>query len=205
MKGMPINVETILRQNMMKFRNNLRWRFCYGGLITHFLRGQGIEEEIVDMSVDRHPNLTGKLVNITCTKALDTSHGPVLTVPGRQAHDDIIMARMFGMAELQLQIGGRSVTDDEMETLADYYPLIDSAVFLCKSGPAFMEPLDDDDATTDEEMDDDDDDDNDDKVDEANALMIIYCNVYMYYQILEIFLRQMALVCVGHGFRVESD
>lgn len=31
MKGMPINFGAILRQNMMKFQNNLRWRFCYGG------------------------------------------------------------------------------------------------------------------------------------------------------------------------------
>ncbi|KAH0679034.1 hypothetical protein KY284_020119 [Solanum tuberosum] len=65
MKGMPINVGLILRQNMMKFRNNMRWRFYYGGLITRFLRGEGIEEEAVDMTVAYHPNLTGKLVDVT--------------------------------------------------------------------------------------------------------------------------------------------
>ncbi|KAG5614215.1 hypothetical protein H5410_014039 [Solanum commersonii] len=51
MKGMPINVGAILRQNMMKFKNNLRWQFCYGRLISHFLRAEGIEEEAVDMTV----------------------------------------------------------------------------------------------------------------------------------------------------------
>ncbi|KAH0679294.1 hypothetical protein KY284_020379 [Solanum tuberosum] len=130
----------------------------------------GIEEENVDMTVAQHPDLTGKLVDVTRTKTLDMSHGPVLSAPDRQARDDSIMARIFCMAEMQLRIGGRPVTDDEMETLADRYPLIDSAAFLCKSGPAFLEPIDDDEATADEEMDGDDDDDV--AVDEANALMV---------------------------------
>ncbi|KAG5571932.1 hypothetical protein H5410_061698 [Solanum commersonii] len=56
---------------MMKFRNNLRWRFCYGGLMTHFLRAEGIEEETIDMTVGYHLDLTSKLVDVTCTKALD--------------------------------------------------------------------------------------------------------------------------------------
>ncbi|KAH0636546.1 hypothetical protein KY290_036970 [Solanum tuberosum] len=141
-QGMPINVEAILRQNMMKFRNNLKWRFCYGGLITHFLRDKGIEEETVDMTTAYHPDLTK-----------------------RQARDDSVMAIMFGMAELQLQIGGHPVTDEEIETLADRYPLTESAAFLCRSGPAFMEPLDDDEVTADVAMDDAGDE-------EANALMV---------------------------------
>ncbi|KAG5600524.1 hypothetical protein H5410_031894 [Solanum commersonii] len=83
MKGMPIKVRAILRQNMMKFRNNLRWRFCYESLITHFLRADGIEEETVDMTVAYHPNLTGKLVDVTRTKALDSSQGPIMSAPER--------------------------------------------------------------------------------------------------------------------------
>ncbi|KAH0656144.1 hypothetical protein KY285_031026 [Solanum tuberosum] len=85
---------------MMKFRNNLRCRFCYGGLITRFLRAEGIREETVDITVAYHPDLTGKLVDVTRTKALDTSYGPILSAQERQAHDDSVMARMFGMAEL---------------------------------------------------------------------------------------------------------
>ncbi|KAH0761877.1 hypothetical protein KY290_017950 [Solanum tuberosum] len=145
-----------LNESMMKFRNNMKWRFCYGGLITRFLSSEGIEEEMVDMSVAYHPDLTGKLVDVTRMKALDTSHRPVLSAQERQSRDDSVMEMMFGMAELQLRIGGRPVTDDEMETLADRYLLIDSATFMCKSGPAFLEPLnDDDDAIADEAMDDD--------------------------------------------------
>ncbi|KAH0717888.1 hypothetical protein KY285_013919 [Solanum tuberosum] len=82
------------------------------------------------------------------------------------------MARMFGMAELQLRIGGRPVTNEEMETLADCYPLIESADFMCMSGPAFLEPLDNDEATTDEVM--DEEDDVDAVNDEANALKVFY-------------------------------
>ncbi|KAG5631167.1 hypothetical protein H5410_002884 [Solanum commersonii] len=67
-----------------------------------------------------------------------------------------------------------------METLANRYPLIESAVFLWRSGPTFLEPLDDDEGTADEAMDDDEgtadeamDDEEDDVVDEeANALMV---------------------------------
>ncbi|KAH0665669.1 hypothetical protein KY285_026875 [Solanum tuberosum] len=79
MKGMPINVGAILRQNMMKFRNNLRWRFCYTGLITCFLRAKGIEEEAVDLTISFYPYLASKIVDVTRTKALDTSHGLVLS------------------------------------------------------------------------------------------------------------------------------
>ncbi|KAG5599531.1 hypothetical protein H5410_030901 [Solanum commersonii] len=144
-KGMPIIVGVILRQNMIKFRNNIRWRLCYGGLITRFLRAQGIEEKAVDLTIAFHPDLME-----------------------RQARDDSSMARMFGMTYLQLHIGGRPVTDDEMETMMERYPLTESAAFLCRIGPAFLEPLDDDEATDDEAMNDEEDDVVDE---EANALM----------------------------------
>ncbi|KAG5594572.1 hypothetical protein H5410_035804 [Solanum commersonii] len=65
-------------------------------------RAQGIEDEAVVLTIAFHPDLMGKLVDMTQTKALDTSHGPVLSAQERQARDDNIMARMFGMLELQL-------------------------------------------------------------------------------------------------------
>ncbi|KAH0645580.1 hypothetical protein KY284_033464 [Solanum tuberosum] len=130
----------------------------------------GIEEEAVDISVVYHPDLTGKLVDVTPTKALDPSHGPVLSAQERQARDDNVMARMFGMADLQLRIRGRPVIDAEMETMAERYPLSESATFLCKTGPAFLEPLDDDEPTADGAM--DDDKEATDAADEANAFMV---------------------------------
>lgn len=73
------------------------------GLITYFLWSHEIEKEDLDMSVVRHTNLMGKLVDVTRTKVLDTSHGPVLSDPDRQARDDVVMAHMFEKPE-QLQI-----------------------------------------------------------------------------------------------------
>ena len=51
------------------------------GLITHILKGHEIEEQEVDMTIDRKLDLTGKLVDVTLKKALDISHGFVLSSP----------------------------------------------------------------------------------------------------------------------------
>ena len=91
---------------MIKFRNNMRLRFYYGGLITHLLSAQGIEEEACDLTISFHSDLTGKLFDMVRTKGFDTSHGSILFALESPAFDDNIMARMFGMDELQLQIGG---------------------------------------------------------------------------------------------------
>ncbi|KAG5590026.1 hypothetical protein H5410_040540 [Solanum commersonii] len=64
---------------------------------------------------------------------------------------DSRMGRLFGMAELQLRIGGRLMIEDEMATLAEHYPLTDSVMYLFRMGPAFQEPIDDDDAIADAE------------------------------------------------------
>ena len=76
MKGMLVNVGAILKQNMMMFRNNFRWGFYYGGLITYFLRSHEIEEEELEMTVAWPPELTAKLVDVTRTKALYKPHMP---------------------------------------------------------------------------------------------------------------------------------
>ncbi|KAG5630289.1 hypothetical protein H5410_002006 [Solanum commersonii] len=94
------------------------------------------------------PHLVYRLVDVTRTKTHDPSQGPMLTIVDRQAHDDSWIGRIFGMAELQLRLGGRLVTKDEMATLAKCYPLTDSGLYMCRMGPSFQEPIDD--ATTDE-------------------------------------------------------
>ncbi|KAG5580084.1 hypothetical protein H5410_050711 [Solanum commersonii] len=69
-------------------------------MITQLLRDEGIEEEELDMTVAKHPDLISKIVHVTTTKALDTSHGPVLSAQEWQACDYNVMARLFGIAEL---------------------------------------------------------------------------------------------------------
>ncbi|WMV40894.1 hypothetical protein MTR67_034279 [Solanum verrucosum] len=68
------------------------------------------------------------------------------------------MGRMFGMTDLQLRVGGRPVSENEMATLAERYPLTDIAMYLCRMGPAFQEPIDDDDDATVAEVDDSNED-----------------------------------------------
>ena len=76
---------------------------------------------------------------------------------------------MFGMAELQQRIGGRSVSDDAMEALPECYPLIYSAAFLCNTSPAFSEIVDDDEPTSYQAMGEEEENN---ALDEANALMM---------------------------------
>ena len=56
-----------------------------------------------------------------------------------------------------------------MDALAEYYPLRDSAAYLCKTSPIFLETADGDELTYDEAMDDEEEND---ALDEANALMM---------------------------------
>lgn len=91
MKGMQVNSGSVLRHNMMKFRNNKRWRFCYGSLLTHYMRLQGVEEEVHYLCPRRAPYFVCNMVDVTKTKAQDTSYGLVLTSDDRQACDDCWM------------------------------------------------------------------------------------------------------------------
>uniref|UniRef100_M1DS99 Uncharacterized protein n=1 Tax=Solanum tuberosum TaxID=4113 RepID=M1DS99_SOLTU len=107
---------------------------------------EGIEEEVLDLTIAFHSDLTGKLVDVTRTKC-----------HGKNVRYGIVADRRT------------PITDEEMENMADRYPLTESVSFLCRTGPAFLEPLDDDEATADEMMDDAKDDADDEKV---NALMV---------------------------------
>ncbi|KAG5605589.1 hypothetical protein H5410_027081 [Solanum commersonii] len=138
MKGLPMNVGAILKENMLKFRTKKRCHFCYGSIINRYLRALQIEKEVRDMCPPPHvPHLVCCLVDVTRTKAHDPWKGPMLNVINRQARDDSWMGCMFGMAQLQLRIGGHSMTVDEIVTLAECYPLTDSAMYLCWMGPTF--------------------------------------------------------------------
>uniref|UniRef100_M1DU91 Uncharacterized protein n=1 Tax=Solanum tuberosum TaxID=4113 RepID=M1DU91_SOLTU len=115
---------------MMKFRNNKRWGFCYGGLITQFLRAKGIrDEEELDMNVSRVLYLICNIVDVTHTKALDTSNGPVLYAQERKAIDDSWMAHMFGMAELIAPVFQEPLDDDE-DTADEAMEVVDANALM---------------------------------------------------------------------------
>ncbi|KAH0784226.1 hypothetical protein KY290_003824 [Solanum tuberosum] len=108
-------------------------------LVYMLMKAEGIEKEELDMIVARTPYLICNMVDFTRTKALNT----VATLDG-----------------------GCPITDDEMENLAECYPLTDSVAYMCRICSAFQEPLDDDEGTADEGMDEEEDDD------DAYALMV---------------------------------
>ncbi|KAG5594943.1 hypothetical protein H5410_036175 [Solanum commersonii] len=86
---------------MEKFRNNKRWRYWYGNLMTQFIRREGVVEEYDDLCPLKVPYLVLKLVDVTKNKAQDTSHGPVLSTADHQTWDDSWMGPMFSMDTLQ--------------------------------------------------------------------------------------------------------
>ncbi|KAG5595767.1 hypothetical protein H5410_036999 [Solanum commersonii] len=136
----------------------------YGNWNTHhvrYLRALEIEKEIHDVCPPHSPHFVCHLVDVTNTKAHHQSQGKVLSIADRQAWDDKCMRRMYGMAELQLRIGSHSVTEDELETLAERYLLTDSVMYMCWIGLVFQEPIDDYDATTDEDDGPEEDESND--------------------------------------------
>lgn len=57
-----------------------------------------------------------------------------------------------------------------METMAKHYSFTQSVTLLCKTGPAFLEPLDDNKAIADETIDANEEEDV--VVDEGNTLML---------------------------------
>ncbi|KAG5611527.1 hypothetical protein H5410_022808 [Solanum commersonii] len=65
-----------------------------------------------------------------------------------EALDEFLSTLNCDDAEL---LGGHPVTEDEMDTLAKRYLLMDWAMYMCQIGPAFQEPINDDNATGDDE------------------------------------------------------
>ncbi|KAG5572506.1 hypothetical protein H5410_062272 [Solanum commersonii] len=141
MKGMHVNVGAILRQNMMKFRNNLRWRFFYGRLITFVLRSGpsfleplGDDEPTADEAMDNEKEAADATDKVNALMVFDGEETVDMIVA---YHPDLMVANR-----------GHPI-NEEMETLADRYPLIESAAFLYRSGLSFLELLDDDEPTGD--------------------------------------------------------
>ncbi|MCE3051689.1 hypothetical protein HAX54_050520, partial [Datura stramonium] len=120
MKGMPINFGAVLRDNMRRLRDNCRWKYCRSSLLTQFLRGadivkrRGIPSSGTSRGAQR-PSLHSS-----------TPIAPLFTIADRQAHDESWQGHIFGMLDLQLRLGGRPTTDEEMATLKARHRLIES-------------------------------------------------------------------------------
>ncbi|XP_016577508.2 uncharacterized protein LOC107875339 isoform X2 [Capsicum annuum] len=138
-EDIELNVGAIIFSAMRKARLLGGRRYGFGGLLTRFLRQQGVPEE----DVDYKPPVNLRPLDFSRTKG-PASYGVTLTMPERQARNDEITARMYGLTMLQLKIGGRPATEQEIRAVELDYPLGPHARTMLRIGPDFDEPLDDD-------------------------------------------------------------
>lgn len=141
-----INVGIVILSAMRKESYNEGYIYGFSGLLTRFLKGHDVEEEaiyyrlVVDM----------RSINVTRTCKLDMAHRIVLTLPELHARNDEIAIHMYGLLMLQLIVGSRPVTREQIHGVKLDYSLDHYARTLLWIGPNFVEPVDDD-IPTDEE------------------------------------------------------
>ncbi|MCE3051335.1 hypothetical protein HAX54_049532 [Datura stramonium] len=98
-----------------------KWkRFYFGGLLTRFLRGHQIEEEVMDY----RPRYDQKGIDVTKTKDPKGIHGLVLSIGEFHAQIDN-MLRMNGG------------TVEQLQQLNMDYPLSEDSRVLYRVGPRF--------------------------------------------------------------------
>lgn len=71
-----INVRAEIKSAMKKERNHQGCWYGFGRLLTRFLRIHDIEED----SLDYMTQLERRPIDLTITRAMDVSHGPILTL-----------------------------------------------------------------------------------------------------------------------------
>ncbi|MCD9645769.1 hypothetical protein HAX54_034955, partial [Datura stramonium] len=92
MIGMPINVDLFIKDVLIRERVNKGQRYNFGGLLTRFLRGHQIDEEVVDC----RPYYDPKEIDVTKTKDLESIYGLVLSISERYAHINNVLSHIYG-------------------------------------------------------------------------------------------------------------
>lgn len=108
-----INMSVVILSTMKKARYYHRRRHGFDGLLTKFFRRHEIEEE----ALDYRPLVDTRLIDMTRTKGLDVTHGPVHTLSECHVWDDKITVCMYGLQILQLRVGGRPSTREDIRAL----------------------------------------------------------------------------------------
>nr|XP_009781816.1 PREDICTED: uncharacterized protein K02A2.6-like [Nicotiana sylvestris] len=91
--------------------------------------GKGKKVASASTGVDEDPQfdillpLTSQTTDITIISGLDEKDGTILTTTEHQARDEIILAHLYGVMDLQLRIGGRPATSEERTQLTERFPL----------------------------------------------------------------------------------
>lgn len=102
--------------------------------MTRFFRGL----------LEYRPVIGTRPIDVTKTHRLDVAYGLMLTLPERHARDDEITAHMYRLQILQLTVGGRPSTREEIRIVELDYPLGHNARTLLRIGPNFVKLVDDD-------------------------------------------------------------
>lgn len=87
------NVGVVIFSAMKKASYHQGRRYRFGGLLTRFLRDCGVEEEALDYK----PAMDTHHVDMSRTKGLMVTHGPVLTMPEHHARNDKITSQIYGL------------------------------------------------------------------------------------------------------------
>ncbi|OIT05918.1 hypothetical protein A4A49_03971 [Nicotiana attenuata] len=116
-------------------------RMPFANFLTQFLRHEEVEEEPeFDHTIDQPLRQT----DITSFPLKEETAMPSLTSAERNARDDSFMARLYGMIDLQLRIGGRPVISEERTLLEQRYPLNAHAQQVVGIGDGYRLPDDED-------------------------------------------------------------
>ncbi|OIT39239.1 hypothetical protein A4A49_10575 [Nicotiana attenuata] len=119
MTGQKVNVGHLIRHQMAQVRTSKKNdRMLFPNFLTRFLLHERVElEPEFDHTVDQLIQQTD-ITNLRLRGEAGT-----LTGAERNARGESLMAHLYGMMDLQLQIGGRPATAEERTDLELRYPL----------------------------------------------------------------------------------
>lgn len=96
--GFAINIGLVIISPMKKARFQQGCMYGFGGLLTRFFKGHGIEEEDLDYRL----LLETRSIDVTQIWGLDISYGPMLTLLENHAWDNKIITYIYEIKIIQL-------------------------------------------------------------------------------------------------------
>nr|XP_009616420.1 glutamic acid-rich protein-like [Nicotiana tomentosiformis] len=117
MTGQRVNVAHLIRYQMTRVRTSKRIdQMPFANMLTQYLRQEEVyEEKAFDHIIDQPL----RLMDITSVRVKEDTVMPSIPGAERNARDDSFMAHLYGMMDLQRQIGGRSATTEESAILEE--------------------------------------------------------------------------------------
>lgn len=108
-----INIGHVIFSSMKKMRFIEGHRYGVRGLLTQFLRRRRVENK----ELDYKPMVDSLLIDVTTSRSTAGDQGSILTMAERQARTDEITTKIYGLQILQLQVGERASTNEEIHAI----------------------------------------------------------------------------------------